>query len=273
MRTPRELLDIERTGVVAIDAVANAAHALEITQTRVAHRMFRHVPILPRTSDVVSAEPLLWVRPTRTILKEGTLMSEALTEAKSLFKSIRVALAVSGALALIAGIVLLVWPVKSAVIVTGIIASYLIIAGVVYAGLGIFSGSKGGWARVGHIVLGILYVVAGVIAFANLPAATLTLAYVTVIFIGVSWIIDGVVALTLLNSDGSKVWTILYAILGIVAGVIVIFSPLLAAVTLWWILAISLVVLGIIQIVRAITLGKDAKNLAQAAGIDTSVAH
>lgn len=189
-------------------------------------------------------------------------MSEPLTEAKSLFTSIRITLAISGAIALIAGIVLLVWPLKTAVLVTGIIASYLIIAGLVYIGLGIFSGKKGGWSRIGHIVLGLLYIVAGVIAFLNLTAATIPLALITAIFLGVSWIVDGVVALSLLNKDGSKAWTILYAILSIAAGVIVIFSPLLAAVALWWVLGVTLVVLGIIQIVRAITLGRDEKRVA-----------
>lgn len=186
-------------------------------------------------------------------------MSEALSETKSFFKSIRVALAVSGVLALLAGIALLVWPVKSAVIVTAIFASYLIVAGVVYIGLGIFSRAKGGWSRVGHIVLGLLYIVAGVIAFFNLNVAAATLALVVVIFIGVSWIVDGVVALSLLGSDGSRVWTLLYAILSIIAGIIVLFSPVIAGFALWLLLGISLVVLGIVQIVRAITLGKDEK--------------
>ncbi|GGD79020.1 HdeD family acid-resistance protein [Microbacterium murale] len=184
-------------------------------------------------------------------------MVDSPTEAKSLFKAIRVTLAISGAIALIAGIVLLVWPLKTAVLVTGIIAAYLILAGLVYIGLGIFSGTKGGWARIGHVVLGLLYVAAGAIAFTNLSAVTVSLAVITVIFIGISWIVDGIVSLTLLHKDGSRVWTIIYAILSIVAGVIVIFSPLLAAVALWWILGITLVVLGIIQIVRAITLGRD----------------
>ncbi|MCT1476534.1 HdeD family acid-resistance protein [Microbacterium sp. p3-SID336] len=188
-------------------------------------------------------------------------MSEAFTETKSFFKSIRVALAVSGALALIAGIVLLVWPVKSAVIVTAIFASYLIIAGIVYIGLGIFSREKGGWARVGHIVLGLLYIAAGVIAFFNLNVAAATLALVVVIFIGVSWIVDGVVALSLLGRDGSRVWTMLYAVLSIIAGIIVLFSPAIAGFAFWLLLGISLVVLGIIQIVRAITLGKDEKKV------------
>lgn len=186
-------------------------------------------------------------------------MSDTLSEAKSLFKSIRVVLAVSGAIALIAGVVLLVWPLKTAVLVTGIIAAYLIVAGLVYIGLGIFSGKKGGWARVGHIILGLLYVAAGVIAFLNLTAATISLALITAIFLGISWIVDGVVSLTLLNKDGSKAWTIIYAILSIAAGIIVLFSPLLAAVALWWVLGVTLVVLGIIQIVRAITLGRDEK--------------
>lgn len=187
-------------------------------------------------------------------------MSESLTEVRSFFKSIRITLGVSGAVALIAGIVLLVWPLKTAIIVTGIIAAYLIVAGLVYVGLGIFSGKKSGWARVGFIALGVLYVVAGVIAFLNLAAATITLAFITAIFLGVSWIFDGVIALTLLNRDGSKAWTIIYAILSIAAGIIVLFSPLLAAVALWWVLGITLVVLGIIQIIRAITLGRDEKK-------------
>lgn len=187
-------------------------------------------------------------------------MSEALSEAKSLFKSIRITLAVSGVLALIAGIVLLVWPVKSAVIVTGIFAAYLVIAGLVYIGLGIFSPKRGGWARVGHIALGLFYIVAGVIAFANLGAAAATLALVVVIFIGISWIVDGVVALSLLGQDGSRVWTLLYAILSIIAGIYVLFNVLAAGIVLWIFLGISLVVLGIVQIVRAITIGKDAKS-------------
>lgn len=192
-------------------------------------------------------------------------MSAPLSEAKSVFKSIRVALAVSGVIALLAGIVLLVWPEKSAVIVTAIFATYLIIAGLVYIGLGIFSGAKGGWSRVGHIVLGLIYIAAGVIAYANLGAAAATLALVVVIFIGISWIVDGVVALSLLGRDGSRVWTLLYALLSIIAGIIVLFSPVIAGFAFWLLLGISLVVLGIIQIVRAITLGKDEKEFTAAA--------
>lgn len=188
-------------------------------------------------------------------------MTDLLAETRTFFRSVRVSLAVSGALALIAGLVLLIWPAKSAVIVTGIFASYLIIAGLVYIGLGIFSGRGGGWARAGHVGLGLLYIATGVIAFANLPAATVTLAVVVAVLIGISWIVDGFVALSLLGANATKVWTLVYAVIGVVAGVIVLFSPLYAAAALWILLGASLIALGILQLVRAFTLQKDVQRL------------
>ena len=64
------------------------------------------------------------------------------------------------------------------------------------------------------------------------------------------WIVEGVVALTTLGGSASKGWTIFFALLSIVAGIVLLFSPLYIAI-LWLMLGISLVVLGIIQIVRA----------------------
>ncbi|MGN8025755.1 HdeD family acid-resistance protein [Microbacterium sp. 22242] len=191
-------------------------------------------------------------------------MSEAVAGASSLVKSLRVFLAVSGVIALIAGLVMLIWPVKTAFVLTGIVAAYLIVAGVVYVGLGIFGAGKSGWARLGHILLGVLYLVAGIIAFANSQAATVAFALVTVIFIGVSWILDGVVSLSLMGHDGSRTWTLLYALLSIVAGIAVISLGLAAVAFFWLFLAISLIVLGVVQIVRAITIARDAKAVAGA---------
>ena len=193
--------------------------------------------------------------------QKGKHMSDALSEAKSVFTSLRVALAVSGVLSLIVGILLLVWPGKSAGVLTWILALFLLIAGLTSIAIGIFSGKAGGWARVGYIALGLLYIVASVVAFANIATTTAVLAVIVVIFIGVSWIVDGIVSLTLINQAASKGWTIAFAIISIIAGIVVLFSPLGAALVIWWILGISLVVIGIIQIVRAITLGKDEKEI------------
>lgn len=176
---------------------------------------------------------------------------------KSAVNGIRTALGVGGVLAVIVGILILVWPGKTAMVVTAIIAIYAIAAGLVYAGLGIFSKSKGGWSRVGHIVLGVLFVIAGVVAFLNLGAATAWLAIFVGILVGIMWIIEGIVSLSTLGDASSKGWTIFFAIVSIIAGVALLFSPLYIAI-LWWLIGIALIVLGVINIVRAFTFGKNA---------------
>ncbi len=187
---------------------------------------------------------------------------------RSVFSALRVALAISGALAIIAGLVILVWPGKSGMIVTGILATYLIVAGVVYLALGFFARTAGGWTRVGHILLGLVYIAGGIVAFTNLAAVTITLAAITAIFIGISWIVDGIVALTLLGDTSSRSWTILYAVVSIVGGVIVLFAPAFAALALWWILGTILLLLGIVQTLRAVTLTRDADKLKEAIAED-----
>jgi len=180
-------------------------------------------------------------------------MSTASEAEKSAVNGIRTALGIGGVLALIVGILILVWPGKTAAVVTAIIAIYAIAAGLVYAGLGIFSKTKGGWARIGHIVLGILFIIAGVVALFNLAASTAWLALFIGNLVGIMWIVEGIVALSTLGDASSKGWSIFFAILSIVAGIIVLFSPVWGTIVLWWILGISLIVLGIINIVRAFT--------------------
>lgn len=183
-------------------------------------------------------------------------MTTAAGAEKAAVNGIRTALGVGGVLALLAGIIILVWPDKAAAVTAIIIAIYLVIAGLIYAGLGIFSKEKGGWARVGHIALGILFVIAGILALISPLAFAGWLALFLAILIGITWIIEGIVAFSTLGDSSSKGWSIFFAIISIVAGLVVITSPLYAALLLWLFLGISLVVLGIINIVRAFTFGK-----------------
>lgn len=185
-------------------------------------------------------------------------MSLGSSAEKSAINGIRTLLGVSGVLSLIIGILILVWPGKTAMVVTAFIAIYAIAGGLIYAGLGIFSKSIGGWSRVGHIVVGLLFIVAGILMFANLSATTGWFAIFFGILVGIMWIVEGVVALSTLGDAPSKGWSIFFAILSIVAGIVLLFSPLYGAVVLWWLLGIALVVLGIIQIVRAFTFAKSA---------------
>jgi len=180
-------------------------------------------------------------------------MSTESPAAKSAVNGIRTALGIGGVLAVIAGVLILVWPGWTAFVVVAIIAIYAIAAGLVYAGLGIFSKVKGGWSRVGHILLGLLFIIAGIVALLNLASATAWFAVFLGLFVGIAWIIEGIVSLSTLGDASSKGWTIFFAILSIVAGIVLLFSPLWGSVVLWLLLGISLVVLGIVQVIRAFT--------------------
>lgn len=174
---------------------------------------------------------------------------------KSVINTVRAAIGVSGAVSLIIGVLILVWPVKTAVVVAGIVAVYAVIAGVVNLAIGIFSRKLGGWARFGFLALGVVFLIAAVVSFSNLGAAATGLAVLVGVLFGISWIVEGVVGLTLIGDSASKVWTIVYALISIVAGILVLTSPLWGAALLWLWLGVSLVVMGIVQIVRAIRFG------------------
>lgn len=183
---------------------------------------------------------------------------------KSAINTVRATLGISGVIAFVIGIMITFWPKNSAVVLTVILAIYLIIAGLAYAGLGIFSKGISGGARALDIILGILFLIGGIIAVVNPTESAVVLGIFLGILIGILWIVEGVVALVQSGDSPSRGWTIFFGILSIIAGLVLLFSPLYVVV-LWWIVGIALIVLGIIQIVRAFTFGRGARGADAAA--------
>ncbi|PPL16936.1 HdeD family acid-resistance protein [Microterricola pindariensis] len=175
---------------------------------------------------------------------------------KSAINGVRIALGVSGAAALIIGVLITFWPKGAAAGIAVLLGIYLLIAGIAYLGIGIFSRGIGGWARVLDIILGLVFVVAAVLAFTNLSGTAAVLGVFLGILVGIAWIVEGVVALVQLGDSRSKGWSIFFGLLSIIAGIVLLFSPLWGAVLLFILTGISLIVLGIIQLVRAFTFGK-----------------
>lgn len=168
-------------------------------------------------------------------------------------RTLRVGLGVVGGIAVVVGLLILLWPDKTAVFVAAVVAIYTIIVGVAYAGMAVAAKSMTGWARAGHVILGVLFVLAGILALTNLAATTVWLAAFVGIAVGILWIVEGVVSLVSLGAVGSNGFTVLYAIISILAGITLLTSPLWGAAVLWWLLGIGLIVLGIVQVIRAST--------------------
>ena len=165
-------------------------------------------------------------------------------------KVLRLALLVGGVIAIGFGIAVLVWPVKTAVAITGVLAVYAILAGIVYAAVGIVSNTQGTGSRVGHVLLGLLFILAGAYAFASLQESALFLGLFVTIMIGVMWIVEGFTALFTLSEPGSNAITVLFAIVSVLAGFALLSTPVWGAGFLWWFLGISLLVLGVLNVVR-----------------------
>ncbi|MRX44833.1 HdeD family acid-resistance protein [Agromyces kandeliae] len=175
---------------------------------------------------------------------------------KSAVNSIRIALGVTGVIALIMGIFITFWPKDSAVVLTVMLAIYFLIAGLAYVGIGIFSRSISGGARALDIILGVLFLFGAIVMFANPTESAVVIGIFVGILVGILWIIEGVVALAQAGSSSSKAWSIFFGILSIIAGIVLLFSPLWGVVILFVVTGIALIVLGIVQIVRAFTFGR-----------------
>lgn len=171
---------------------------------------------------------------------------------------IRTALGIGGLIALVLGLLIMFFPEKSGAVAMQFVAiamaAYALVVGAVYLGSAIFGTSKQGWARTGHVLLGLLYVIGGIVVFANLGAAAAVLAVFLSVTIGVLWLFEGFIALSIVGQTERKVWTIIYAVVSVIAGLVLIISPFLGAITLWLLLGISLVALGLVQVVRAFSL-------------------
>ncbi|GAA2023404.1 hypothetical protein GCM10009819_02670 [Agromyces tropicus] len=175
---------------------------------------------------------------------------------KSAVNSIRVALGVTGVIALIIGVFITFWPKNSAVVLTVMLAIYFLIAGLAYVGLGLFSRGITGGARALDIILGILFVIGAILMFSNPTESAVVIGIFLGVMIGILWIIEGAVALAQSGNSSSRGWSIFFGILSIIAGIVLLFSPFWGAVVLFWVAGIALIVLGIVQIVRAFTFGR-----------------
>lgn len=169
----------------------------------------------------------------------------------------RVTLGVAGVISLLTGILIVAWPGATGAAVTAIIAVYMVIAGIVYGVSAFVSKNRSGLWRFGHILLALLFLGGGVTAFANLGATSAVLAIVVGISVGVVWVIQGVVALTTLDFVRSRGFTIFFAVISILAGITMFFSPIYGVAVLWILVGVSAILLGVIQIVRAFQVGRN----------------
>jgi uncharacterized membrane protein HdeD (DUF308 family) len=190
------------------------------------------------------------------LIHDFTLNASQLS--KSAINGIRAAFGIGGIVAIILGIILLVWPGHTLVAVAVIFGIYFIVAGIVRLAIGIFSRGITGGLRTLNILFGVLLLIAGIIALKNVTIAAVALIILIVAIIGVGWIIEGVMTLAESGRAQSRGLAITGGIIGILAGIVVLAIPGWSALWLLVFTSIVLIVLGIFAVVRAFTFGREA---------------
>ena len=130
-----------------------------------------------------------------------------------------------GILSVVLGVIVLVWPEATLLVVAIIFGLQLIAAGAVRLSVSRDLPSDPGWLKPVSMGLGVLSIVAGVICLFR-PNASL---FVIAIFIAIGWIAEGIAALAQgFGSDrttGTRVFLIVCGVVSILAGLVVAIFP------------------------------------------------
>lgn len=173
---------------------------------------------------------------------------------------LRVALSVLGIISVIVGVLVLMNPGEFGkalgVFAAVLLGLFSVIAGISYAISAFFTEGASFWSRVLRLIVGVVALVAGVVLLMNPVSTAVFIWMFAVIMIGVTWISEGIIAFMELGETPSKGWTIFYAVISLIAGVMMVIAPFTGAAVMVFFIGISAIVWGVSEIIAAIRFGK-----------------
>lgn len=179
--------------------------------------------------------------------------------ASKLMQGLWLSTIVSGVLALILGVIILVWPGPSIVVAAVLFGIYLAVLGIALV-IFAFSLPVSAGSRILLFIGGAVSIILAVLAFRHFGDAVLLLA----IWIAVGFIFRGVSAVTMAIGDPgfpSRGWTIFLGAISTIAGIVVLAWPFDSIAVLALVTGICLVTIGVIEIVSGFVMRSDIKKL------------
>ena len=193
-------------------------------------------------------------------------MTDTYRPASDLMHRIWISAILFGLLAVILGVVILVWPGPSIVVAAVLFGVYLVVSGITQVVLA-FSLPVSAGSRFLNFISGVASVILGILAFRHFGEgyAILLLA----IWIGVGFIFRGVSVMASAISDKQfpgRGWAIFFGVISIIAGVVVLAYPFDSIVTLALVVGIWLIVLGVVEVISGFGMRSDVKKVEKATG-------
>jgi uncharacterized membrane protein HdeD (DUF308 family) len=172
-----------------------------------------------------------------------------------------------GALTVVLGALILVWPGQSIAVASTLFGVYLLLSGFVQVALAFILPESAGM-RVLYFISGVLSVILSIFCFRHLGDAYSIL--LLSVWIGVSFIFQGVSTTAVAISYKelpARGWTGVLGVLSAIAGVVVLVWPFDSIAVLTIATGVWLVVLGIAGVVQAFAMRNDSKNLREAGDV------
>lgn len=171
------------------------------------------------------------------------------------FTKVRRTIGFDGLISTIIGALIVFLPNRSARAAAGMIGAALIAVGL-FKLISVFRrDAENGMARLGNLIVSIIYLVAGIFIFVDMQSASISLILVVGILTGITWLIEGFVQLAILNKLATnKTWSTISAIISILGGASILFSPMWGGLVVWTFFGITLLIIGIFKLIQYFTL-------------------
>ncbi|MGW5369480.1 HdeD family acid-resistance protein [Streptomyces sp. NPDC004009] len=158
------------------------------------------------------------------------------------------------------GVIALVWPGETLRVVGILFGVYLLATGVFQLAAA-FGTHVARHLRVLHFVAGAVSILLGLICFRGPLQSIFLLA----LWIGFSWLMRGTLETVAAASDQAmpaRGWHVAFGMIGTLAGIVMIVMPFASIATLTLVAGVMAIVLGLTEVVRAITTRVDIGRLA-----------
>lgn len=159
---------------------------------------------------------------------------------------------------LAAGVILLVWPQATVIVVAYLLGAALLVSGLFRLVSGFAARGLSGGTRAAYVLIGLLATLAGLYCLRHIDVTVVLLAFI----VGLFWTLHGIVDLGVAATSGPGTGRGLRAFAGLLslaAGLIVIFWPTITLTILLWVMGIWLLVYGLMLAVMAFQVRHVAK--------------
>jgi len=179
-----------------------------------------------------------------------TITDPPSAELKRMARTTSILTIVSGVSALVFGILVLVWPKTTLLVVAILFGLQLLISGVMRIVGGIMDSGAEGWEKGLSITFGVLIVLAGIFCLRSPGLSLLTLLVV----IAIGWVVDGImnIVLGIQSPHGERLGQIIMGGVFLLGGILLLVFPKPALLTFVLLGGWILILFGIVTLIAGI---------------------